>query len=764
MEQSGLELVAYDKFSAAVERFNQAIDRAEKNTDKFAKKAAAADQQSRKFGAALTSKAASAARSALAMAGLTSATAMLANALQSAMETAKETQRAMFNLEAAVGAANREFGSAVGTTESWNKRVREVSDSLRVFTDRDVADASARLVDMTKRLGFTEEQMETLLRRTGDLSAGKVDLSSGIERVAAAMRGEAESAEYLGLTLNENAVAAYAQAEGYEKAWAAMSDVEKAQVRYAMFLEQSNELQGRAAESTNTLAGAQGELARLNERNAALLGETLIPLQTKFAEGQKSWLQDILPMLGAVWEADKRFYKALWETGDATQSITGFCAELTHQLALQRGEYERLAEAAGAAASGDAGIWMARQAQAATATAVANEQLSYSAKDVEKGYKDAAKALSGYETAMERADNAIAKLDASFARSSQQALQNYQVAVERATRQHQQNLARAEAQFNRSQAQAAAQFNRQRAQAEADHLREREKMIKDFAKEELALLRKQAAARKALDQKWDDIELRLQKGGDKESLKLAADKRKEEQAELEEAQSSELDELKAQQQEKLSVFEETFRIQQARAQEQFAAQQAQAAEAYAIQRQQMIEAFRQQQADREVDFKRQQQQRAENYKRQRAELVEQRAEEHRELIEHLEEIRKEHADHFAAILAQSEEFANRYNQIMGSLHGPPGLSMPGVHLPEGYQVGGRVPGPLGAPRIVMVHGGERITPPASPVYYQRSQTYNDRRTMNFTASVQTSADAHALVGLVAREMGRRSRLDFDYGG
>ncbi|MCG8529573.1 MAG: hypothetical protein MI749_02790, partial [Desulfovibrionales bacterium] len=98
--------------------------------------------------------------------------------------------------------------------------------------------------------------MEEIIRRSADLGAGKVELEGSIERGTAALRGEAESAEYLGLTLNEEYVKGWHKANNaHAKAWKHLSDLEKAQVRYQVLLEQSAEMQGRAADSADTFAG-----------------------------------------------------------------------------------------------------------------------------------------------------------------------------------------------------------------------------------------------------------------------------------------------------------------------------------------------------------------------------------------------------------------------------------------------------------------------------------------------------------------------------
>lgn len=194
-------------------------------------------------------------------------------------DAAIEGEKAFFNLAAAVAAANREFDT--GDLEHWKAVLKEVGDEVRVFSERELANAGTRLIDMTKRLGLTADQMEQVLRRSLDVGAGRFSPEESIERVTAALRGEAEAAEALGLTLNENTVKAYAEAHGL--VWKELTDVQKAQERYKLFIEQTNEVQGRAAAFAETMAGRQAAVnARLEDSNR-ILGEQLLPLYEGWA-------------------------------------------------------------------------------------------------------------------------------------------------------------------------------------------------------------------------------------------------------------------------------------------------------------------------------------------------------------------------------------------------------------------------------------------------------------------------------------------------
>lgn len=168
---------------------------------------------------------------------------------------AMEADKASFNLGTSIQAANREF--QVGSTESWRKNVAALSSELKIYTTQALEQAASKTVDMTKRLGLSEQQMVKVIRAAGNLGAGKFDLAESVERVTAALRGEAEASEALGLTLNENYVKAFYEASGATgKAWKDLTDLEKAQIRYNVLLQQSDPLLGKAAASANTYGGA----------------------------------------------------------------------------------------------------------------------------------------------------------------------------------------------------------------------------------------------------------------------------------------------------------------------------------------------------------------------------------------------------------------------------------------------------------------------------------------------------------------------------
>ena len=199
------------------------------------------------------------------------------------LDILKRGEQAQFALQASVQAANREFKNT-GSLEYWESTIKGLSQELQVYSESSLRNAVSRTVDMTKRLGLGADQMTEVIRRTADLSAGKIELEDGVERVTAALRGEAEASEYLGLTLNETYVKGWHEAHNaMGKAWKDLTDMEKAQVRYNVFLEQTAATQGRATESAKTFGGAL-QLIQTAIDNAVTNNEDLAQAMSKVAK------------------------------------------------------------------------------------------------------------------------------------------------------------------------------------------------------------------------------------------------------------------------------------------------------------------------------------------------------------------------------------------------------------------------------------------------------------------------------------------------
>lgn len=200
----------------------------------------------------------------------------------------KNAETASFNLESAVKSASREF-TKTGGIDRWRAAISQMRQELVIYSESDLTAAAAKTINMTKRLGLSADQMEVVMRRTADIAAGKMPLADAIERVTAALRGESEASEMLGLTLNESLIK-----EKYEelyqvqgRAWSSLTELEKAQIRYNVLLEQTKNDIGKARDSANTYAGALKYISAVLEDTVAKnksLAEAMVKLGDYFRD------------------------------------------------------------------------------------------------------------------------------------------------------------------------------------------------------------------------------------------------------------------------------------------------------------------------------------------------------------------------------------------------------------------------------------------------------------------------------------------------
>ena len=191
-----------------------------------------------------------AARFATALTGVSSAADVAVRALAglselvtSSITVAGEATRVNRTLAASYGSATPE--------------ITRFADALARTTNvprTDVAAAAINARTLGQNYGFSTGQIEKLIERTNDLAvANGMSLPEAFQRVQSAMRGEAESAEALGLVLNANFIAERQRAAGVKESYFTLTQAKQAQVIYTEFLRQSAQFAGTAATATGDL-------------------------------------------------------------------------------------------------------------------------------------------------------------------------------------------------------------------------------------------------------------------------------------------------------------------------------------------------------------------------------------------------------------------------------------------------------------------------------------------------------------------------------
>lgn len=109
---------------------------------------------------------------------------------------------------------------------------------------------------ITREYGIAVDQIDDLVQRSADLAAvfGK-DVTDATERVTAAVRGEAEAAESLGIAMSDSVLQQEAARMGLVGWNTTMTEAEKAQVRFAVLMEQTAYAEGKAAAAAEGHAG-----------------------------------------------------------------------------------------------------------------------------------------------------------------------------------------------------------------------------------------------------------------------------------------------------------------------------------------------------------------------------------------------------------------------------------------------------------------------------------------------------------------------------
>lgn len=190
----------------------------------------------------------------------------------------------------AVFALGKTFAGTTREMQAFGEAQAKVAG--RSNTDATEALNNTRI--LVREYGYTNEQIQEVIKRSADLAAlSGESLPEATRRVVAALRGEGDTAEELGLNLQQNVIQEQLATEAERKRYAGLDPLTKSQITYQKFLEQTNGSLGAAAERANEAAGAEDRLKAVTTNLAVSFGKELAP-SIASAEGQ---LADFLEQL-----------------------------------------------------------------------------------------------------------------------------------------------------------------------------------------------------------------------------------------------------------------------------------------------------------------------------------------------------------------------------------------------------------------------------------------------------------------------------------
>jgi hypothetical protein len=210
--------------------------------------------------------------------------------------------------EIAVNTLRRTYGDA---TDDMLAFAEGIQDSTNFSNDAMLQSANTAAT-LARNYGFTFQEIQQVLQISADLAAATgFSLEDATQRVVAALRGEAEAAEQLGLTMNQAAIDS-------ENLTLSMSNQEAGHFRLNALVEQSAFAMGAAAEQADTTYGAMSELRDTVQDAAQSFGEFIGPLGEVGA-----FMADNAIQFAAAGIALTQLSKAVIATRTALMGLTG---------------------------------------------------------------------------------------------------------------------------------------------------------------------------------------------------------------------------------------------------------------------------------------------------------------------------------------------------------------------------------------------------------------------------------------------------------
>jgi hypothetical protein len=164
------------------------------------------------------------------------------------------------------------IGAAYGDASAQILRFTDSIQQSTRFSNEDARQAAQIAATLAQNYGFTAAEVEKLIRVSADLAAVHgMSLADATQRTVAAMRGEAESAEALGLTLNQQAI-------DRDNLTQSMSQEEAAHFRLNALLDQAAYAHGQAGAQAATAAGQTQQYVNQLQDLAVNAGQALGPV------------------------------------------------------------------------------------------------------------------------------------------------------------------------------------------------------------------------------------------------------------------------------------------------------------------------------------------------------------------------------------------------------------------------------------------------------------------------------------------------------
>jgi 3-dehydroquinate dehydratase len=246
----------------------------------------------------------------------------LSQTLGDAYKVGQELGRSLIALGAIGTVAGASYRDQQVALANLTRTYGDSADELKTFADQlqsttnfsndEVLNALNNAGTLVRNYGFTVAEVQQVIAMSADLAAANgISLADASQKVVAALRGEAEGAEQLGLTLNQQAI-------DRNNLTLTMSNEEAAHFRLAAAAEQSGYAVGAAAEQADSAYGSFTELKDTIQDNLQAFGGMLGPLGEMGA-----FLADNALQVGALSLAFVQLGKTVAAVNTLSKAMTG---------------------------------------------------------------------------------------------------------------------------------------------------------------------------------------------------------------------------------------------------------------------------------------------------------------------------------------------------------------------------------------------------------------------------------------------------------
>lgn len=227
---------------------------------------------------------------------------------------------------------------ATGSIGMWGVEIEKVSGKTG-YSIGELRKATSEMVRLGNAFHLSKNQMKELLPVITDIAAANHDdLFSTAMRVTEAIGGMTQATAKYGIVLSAETLLHSKAYKTLGKKLSQLSEAEKAQLRFKVMLEKTAVVQGYAAASLNTYAGAQRVATTATEKMNISLGQGASVFETVFLT-QQSMAIDLLSKFGDTMLAVIGFFGSFLGRG---LQIAGMLTQWSFAIILVITSYKAL--------------------------------------------------------------------------------------------------------------------------------------------------------------------------------------------------------------------------------------------------------------------------------------------------------------------------------------------------------------------------------------------------------------------------------------